>query len=111
MKVDRQSEQRQLLNERRAVSIIYMMMYGQSQQANWLQVATAHAFKGLGVSSRDIKTLRNMGLATHPLTVSKACNKILTFNKCHAIGNSRLTFQVACMGELAKDSSGPSKMN
>ena len=76
MKSDRQSEQRQLLNDRRAVSIIYMMMYGQSQQANWFRVATACTVKGLGVSSRGIEMLRNMGLTTHPLTVSKACKKV-----------------------------------
>ena len=78
MKSDRQSEQRQLLNERRAVSIIYMMMYGQSQQANWFQVATARTVKGLGVSSRGTETLRNMGLTTHPLIVSKASKKNVT---------------------------------
>ena len=54
MKNERQSEQRQVLNERRAVSIIYMMMDGQSQQANWFQVVTARIVKGLCVSSRDL---------------------------------------------------------
>ena len=34
-----------------------MMMYGQSQQAHWFQVATARTVKGLGASSRGIETL------------------------------------------------------
>ena len=76
VKNDRQSEQRQILNERRAISIIYMMMYGQSQQANWFQVATARTVKGLGASSRGIETLRNMGLATHPLTALNVSKKM-----------------------------------
>ena len=78
VKNDRQSEQRQILNERRAISIIYMMMYGQSQQANWFQVATARTVKGLGASSRAIETLRNMGLATHPLTALNVSKKNVT---------------------------------
>ena len=73
---DRQSEQRQLLNEKRAIPIIYMMMYGQSQQANWFQVATARTVKGLGASSRGIETLRNMGLTTHPITASRVRRKM-----------------------------------
>ena len=76
MRNERQSEQRQLLNERRAVSIIYMMMYGQSQQANWFQVATARTVKGLGVSSRGIETLRNMGLTAHPSTATNVSKKM-----------------------------------
>ena len=76
VKSDRHSEQRQLLNERRAISIIYIMMYRQSQQANWFQVATARTVKGLGASSRGIETLRNMGLTTHPVTASKVSRKM-----------------------------------
>ena len=53
-----------------------MMLYGQSQQANWFQVATACTIKGLGVSSRVVETLRNMGLTTHSSTVSIASKKI-----------------------------------
>ena len=75
MKTERQSKKRKLLNERRTVSIIYTLMYGQSQQANWFQVATARTLKGLGISSRGVETLRNMGLAAHPNTVSSATKK------------------------------------
>ena len=50
-------------------------MYGQSQQANWFQIATARTLKGLGISSRGVETLRNMGLAAHPNTVSSATKK------------------------------------
>ena len=53
-----------------------MMLYWQSQQAKWFQVATARTNKGLDVSSRVEETLRNMGLTTHPSTVSIASKKI-----------------------------------
>ena len=76
MTTDRQSEERKLLNERRTVSIIYTLMYAQSQQANWFQVATTRTLKGLGISSRELETLRNVGPAAHPNAVSSATKKL-----------------------------------
>ncbi len=75
MSTDRQSDKRKGLNELRAVSVIYTLIFGQSQQANWFQVATARTLKGLGISDRGMETLRNMGLAAHPVTVNNACKK------------------------------------
>ncbi len=76
MSSERHSEQRKSLNEKRALSIIYVMLYGPSQAANWFQVATTRTLKGLGLTSRGVETLRNMGLAAHPLTVASTCKKI-----------------------------------
>ena len=69
MKSDCHSDKRHTLNERRTASIIYTLMYGQSQQGNWFQVANERTLKGLGISSRGVGTLRNMGLTAHPNTV------------------------------------------
>ena len=52
------------------------MMYGQSQAANWFQIATIRALKGLGLSSRGLETLRSVGLAAHPVTVAAMCKTI-----------------------------------
>ncbi len=52
------------------------MLYGQSLAANWFQVATTRTLKGLGLTSRVVETLRNMGLVAHPLTVAPTCKKI-----------------------------------
>ena len=52
------------------------MMYGQSQQANWYQVALARTLRGLDVSNRGIETLRNIGVAAHPMTVSNTTKRI-----------------------------------
>ena len=76
MTTDRQSDNRRNLNELRAMSIIYTLIYGQSQQANWFQVATTRTLKGLGVSDRGVEALRNMGLAAHPVTVSAVAKEI-----------------------------------
>ena len=76
MSSERQSEQRKRLNEKRALSIIYVMLYGQSQAANWFQIATTRTLKGLCLSSRGVEALRNMGLAAHPFTVASTCKKI-----------------------------------
>ena len=75
VKGDHHSDKRTLLNERRTVSIIYTLMYGQSQQCNWFQVANARTLKGLGISSKGVETLRNMGLAAHPNTVLSETKK------------------------------------
>ena len=76
MRSDRQSEQRKNLNEKRAMTIICTMMYGQSQQANWYQVTLARALKGSGISNRGIETLRNKGVAARPTTVSNTTKKV-----------------------------------
>ena len=76
MSTERQSDNRNMLNEKRVVLIIYIMMFGQSQAANWLQVANTRILKGLGLTSRGVETLRNIGLATHPSTISNCCKKI-----------------------------------
>ena len=75
MSTDRQSNKRKNLNELRAVSVIYTLIYGQSQQANWFQVATARTLKGLGISDKGMETSRNMGLAAHPVTINNACKE------------------------------------
>ena len=51
-------------------------MYGQSQQANWFQVATARTLRGLRVSDRGVGTLRKMGLAAHPDTVTNVAKEM-----------------------------------
>ena len=51
-------------------------MYGQSQQANWFQMAIARTLRGLGVSDRGVGTLRKMGLAAHPDTVTNVTNEL-----------------------------------
>ena len=72
MATDRQTPGRRHLNEKRAVSIMYSLVYGQSQRANWFQVATARTLQGFGITSRGVETLRNMGYTAHPRTVNNA---------------------------------------
>ena len=69
MSLECQSEQRKNFNEKRALPIIYVMLYGQSQATNWFQITTTRTLKGLCLSSRGVETLRNMGLAAHLLTL------------------------------------------
>ena len=76
MSTERQSDNRKMLNEKRVMSVIYIMMFGQSQAANWFPVANTRILKGLGLTSRGVETLRTIGLATHPSTISNCCKKI-----------------------------------
>eukprot|EP00795_Rhopilema_esculentum_P010098 gene10098-18751_t len=69
MSTARQTAERKKLIEKRAVSIIYSLVYGQSQRANWFQVATARTLRGFGVTSKGMETLHNMGFTAHPRTV------------------------------------------
>ena len=75
METNIQSNKRKEINELRAMSIIYTLMYGQSQQANCFQVAIARTLRGLGVSDRGVGTLRKIGLAAHPETVTNVTNE------------------------------------
>ena len=76
MSSDHQSEQRKSLNEKHVVSIIDVMLYGQSQAADWFQIATTRTLKGLGLSSRGVENVRSMGLAAHPVAVASMCKKL-----------------------------------
>ena len=84
MATDRQTPERRQLNEKRAVSIIYSLVYGQSQRANWFQVATARTLKGFGVTTRGMETLRNMGFTAHPRTVNNA-NECISMNHSETV--------------------------
>ena len=87
METDRQSSRRKEINELRAMSIIYTLMYGQSQQANWFQVATARTLQGLGVPDRGVEALRKMGLAVHPDTVTNVAKEMSSshLNSVHKV--------------------------
>eukprot|EP00794_Sanderia_malayensis_P002757 gene2757-3187_t len=84
MTTDRQTLERRQLNEKRAVSIIYGLVYGQSQRANWFQVATARTLQGFGISDCGMEILRNMGFAAHPRTVKNA-NDIIATNHSETV--------------------------
>ena len=76
METDRQSNKRKDTNELRTASVIYTLMYGQSQQANWFQVATGRTLRGLGVSDSGVAALRRLGLAANPYTVTNVSKEM-----------------------------------
>ena len=49
-----------------------MMMYGQSQRANWFQVALSRTLQQFGITEQGLASLRNLGIAAHPCTVKAA---------------------------------------
>ena len=54
------------------MAIVYMIVYGQSQRANWFQVALSRTLKQFGISEEGLIALRNLGIAAHPHTVKSA---------------------------------------
>ncbi len=74
MTTDRMSEERQNLTKLRAMVIIYIMIYSQSQRANWFQVSLSRTLQQFGISERGLASLRNLGIAAHPRTVLAATN-------------------------------------
>ena len=70
--VERMSESRRELNRIRAMVIIYMMVFGQPQKANWFQVALSRTLSQYGISDYGLASLRNLGIAAHPRTVKSA---------------------------------------
>ena len=69
---DRASESRCYLNKIRTMVVIYMMIYGQSQRANWFQVALSRTLSQHGISDCGLASLRNLGITAHPRTVTLA---------------------------------------
>lgn len=69
---ERMSASRARLTKLRSMAIIYMMIYGRSQKANWFQVALSRTLKQFGISEEGLIALRNLGIAAHPHTVKSA---------------------------------------
>eukprot|EP00794_Sanderia_malayensis_P020709 gene20709-22741_t len=69
---ERMSKSRQDLNRVRTMVIICMMVYGQSQKANWFQVTLSRTLSQYGISDFGLASLRNVGIAAHPRTVKTA---------------------------------------
>ena len=69
MSTERMSEERKKLNRIRAMVVIYMLMYGQSQIANLFQVALSRTLQQFGISEQGLTSLKNLGIAAHPHTV------------------------------------------
>ena len=69
MSSDRMSDDRQELTKLRVMVVIYIMMYSQSQRANWFQVSLARTLKQFGISQQGLASLRNLGIVAHPRTI------------------------------------------
>ena len=69
MSTNRMSDERQKLTKMRVVVVIYIMMYSQSQRANWFQVSLARTLKQFGISQQGLASLRNLGIVAHPQTI------------------------------------------
>lgn len=72
MKSDEMSQERQNLIKLRAMVIIYIMIYSQSQKANQFQVSLSRTLQQFGISERGLASLRNLGIAAHPRTIKAA---------------------------------------
>lgn len=48
------------------------MVFGQSQKANWFQVALSRTLSQYRISDYGLASLRNLGIAAHPRTVKSA---------------------------------------
>ena len=70
--MEKMSEERKTLNKTRAMIIIYMMMYGQSQKANYFQVSLSRTLQEFGINEQGLASLKNLGIAAHPRTVKTA---------------------------------------
>ena len=66
---NRMSDEQQNLTKMRVVIVIYIMMYSQSQQANWFQVSLARKLKQFAISQQGLASLRNLGIVAHPQTI------------------------------------------
>eukprot|EP00112_Aurelia_sp_Birch-Aquarium-sp1_P009532 Seg2086.2 transcript_id=Seg2086.2/GoldUCD/mRNA.D3Y31 product="Pancreatic secretory granule membrane major glycoprotein GP2" protein_id=Seg2086.2/GoldUCD/D3Y31 len=72
MRTERQTHERIEANKKRTVAIIYMLMCGQSQRANWFQVALGRSLQECGITDQGLWALTNLGIAAHPNTITTA---------------------------------------
>ena len=49
-----------------------MMVFVQSQKANWFQITLSRTLSQYGISDHGLTALRNLGIAAHPQTVKSA---------------------------------------
>ena len=69
MSLYRMSDERQELTKVRVIVVIYMMIYSQSQRANWFQMSLARMLQQFGISQQGLAFLINLGIVAHPCTM------------------------------------------
>ena len=74
------STERKNLAKLRAMVVAYIMMYSQSQKANWFQVTLARTLQQFGISDQGLASLRNLGVAAHPRSVKTASKLSAAFH-------------------------------
>ncbi|XP_028405775.1 uncharacterized protein LOC114528351 [Dendronephthya gigantea] len=89
MSLSRMSAERKHLTKLRTMVVIYIMMFSQSQKANWFQVTLARTLQQFGISDQGLASLRNLGVATHPRTVKMASE----LSAASHLGNVETFFQ------------------
>ncbi|XP_065061436.1 uncharacterized protein LOC135688497 [Rhopilema esculentum] len=67
---------RQALNKKKAVTIIYMLMFGQSQKASWYQKVMSNMVVGKGISEGGLSVLHKSGIAVSKSTQRRDFYKI-----------------------------------
>ena len=80
MSSEKMSSERKNLAKLRAMVVTYIMMYSQSQKANWFQVTLARTLQQFGISDQGLASLRNLGVAAHPRTVKTASKLSAAFH-------------------------------
>ena len=76
MSTDDQSIGREKQNEKRVVAVIYMLMFGQSQKANWFQKILANEVVSKGVSGTGLSMLNKTGVAVSKSTQKRELAKV-----------------------------------
>ena len=75
MSSEEKSSLRQHQNEKKAVSVIYMLVFGQSQKANWFQKIVAQNTVGKGLSESGLSVLNSTGIAVSKSTQRRHLRK------------------------------------
>ena len=75
MSSDDHSANRQILNEKKTVAVIYMLIFGQSQKASWFQKLISSAVVSKGISEGGLSILHQSGIATSKSTQRREMHK------------------------------------
>ena len=75
MSSDDRSANRQILNEKETVAVIYMPIFGQSQKASWCQKLISSAVVSKGISEGGLSILHQSGTAISNSTQRREMHK------------------------------------
>ena len=103
MSSDDQSQNRELQNEKKCVTIINMLMFGQSQKASWFQKILSNQVVSRGISDSGLSILNKSGISASKSTQKRELQKLASSHSNTVKGFIDETIRMKCLLVLMID--------